>query len=271
LSAGGHPVALLWALPAVNLACIGGLAGVGAVWAARHGRNPLWGCLLPIVLNAGAPALRDLTDPLAALTAAGLLVSWLLHRPPWVVGAWAVAAVLSRETNAAIVLIVLSISLYHRSWRPAAWTGTALAAWLCWVGFLRWAYGVWPFLPGNLGAPFVGITYRLAHLDGAIGAGRAPIHAVGLGFLLLQMGLCVLILFFRPRGAPTLVALAGATLAATAGVPILIDGWSYTRVFLWMPLGIWLWSLQSGRRWPVWLLTPAALWPCFAVMQAWRL
>jgi len=86
----------------------------------------------------------------------------------------------------------------------------------------------------------------------------------------LQIGLSGAMAFFRAERTVLLVALAGAALAILAGVPIYLNGQSYTRVFLWMPLGIWLWSLQTGRRWPVWLLTPAVLWPCFALIQVWR-
>src|SRR5262249_16692304 len=86
---GGHPVALLWALPAINLAVLVGLAWLGATWATRHGRSAMWGVLLPIVVNAGTPALRDLTDPLSAFTVAGLLVAYLLGWRSWVVGLWA--------------------------------------------------------------------------------------------------------------------------------------------------------------------------------------
>ena len=32
-------------------------------------------------------------------------------------------------------------------------------------------------------------------------------------------------------------------------------------------IGVWLWAVQTGRAWPVWLLSPAVLWPCFALVQ----
>jgi hypothetical protein len=270
LLSGGDPERLLWALPALNLACIGGLAWLGGGWALRCGRSPLWGCLLPIVLNAGAPALRNLTDPLAALTAAGLLIAWLTGRGPWHLGLWAVAAVLSREQNAAVVLIVLLEALLRRHGPACVSLAAGLAVWAGWLLLLRHMYGAWPFQQGNLSPPFAGIVYRLTHISGAVGAHAAPIHALAIAFLLLQIGMSGAMAFFRAERTVLLVALAGAGLAILAGVPIYLNGQSYTRVFLWMPLGIWLWSLQTGRRWPVWLLTPAALWPCFALVQVWR-
>src|SRR5207244_3002432 len=72
LSGGGDPGRLLWAMPAINLLAAAGLAWLGAGLALRHGRSAWWGFLLPLVVNVGMPALRDLTDPLAALTACGL-------------------------------------------------------------------------------------------------------------------------------------------------------------------------------------------------------
>ena len=55
------------------------------------------------------------------------------------------------------------------------------------------------------------------------------------------------------------------------GVLIYASFDSYARVFVWMPLGIWLWALQSGRRWPMGFLAPWALWPAVALLQAWRM
>jgi hypothetical protein len=270
LLTGGDPHRLLWALPALNFACIGGLAWLGALWAVRHGRSALWGCLLPVVVNAGAPALRDLTDPLSTLAVTGVLVAWLLRQNPWVLGAWAVAAVLSREQNAAVVALVLLGALFHRRWPLAAGPAVALAVWAGWLLVLRAAYGTWPFQPSNASPPFAGIVYRLTHMSGAVGSHAAPIHAAAIAFLFLQMGLTVVMAFFRPGRTVLLVALAGLALAVLAGVPIYLNGQSYTRVFLWMPLGVWLWAVQSGRGWPVWLLSPALLWPCFALVQVWR-
>jgi hypothetical protein len=270
LLSGGDAERLLWALPALNLTCIAGLAWLGAFWAVRHGRNALWGCLLPIVVNAGAPALRDLTDPLSTLAVAGLLVAWLLRQNPWVVTAWAVAAVLSREQNAAVAGIVLLGALWQRRWPLAAGPAAALTVWVGWLLVLRAAYGNFPFLASNTSPPFAGIIYRLVHLRGAVGAHALPIHACAIAFLFLQMSLAVTMACYRPSRTLVLVALAGVALAVLAGVPIYMNGQSYTRVFLWMPLAVWLWGVQTGRAWPVWLLSPALLWPLFALVQVWR-
>ncbi|HLN29545.1 MAG TPA: hypothetical protein VK395_17485 [Gemmataceae bacterium] len=270
LSAGGDPVLLLWALPALNLACICGLSGLGAVYASHHGRSPLWGCLLPIVVNAAAPALRDLTDPLATFAVTGFLMSWLLGQGQRAQCAWALAAMLSREQNVAIVLIVLGNALTKRLWQRSLWLAAALAIFLAWMATLRHAYGAWPFLSGNLALPFAGIIYRLMHGNGIVGSHSIPIHMLAIGFLLLQVGLSICMIFLRAEHTVLFIALAGVILVTLAGIPIYMNGQSYTRVFLWMPLAIWFWSMQTGRSWPVWLLTPAFLWPCFALVQVWQ-
>ena len=41
--------------------------------------SPWWGFLLPLLLNAGTPALRDLTDPVATFAVCGLLAAWLMQ------------------------------------------------------------------------------------------------------------------------------------------------------------------------------------------------
>jgi hypothetical protein len=39
------------------------------------------------------------------------------------------------------------------------------------------------------------------------------------------------------------------------------DAWSYTRVFAWLPLGIWLSAIRDGRTALLYLLLGSALWP----------
>jgi len=269
-SGGGDPERLLWALPLLNLACIALLAWLGAVWARHHGRNPMWGCLLPIVVNAGTPALRDLTDPLASVAVTGLLVSWLLGRGAWVVSAWAMAAVLSREQNAIVIGIVFTEALLQRRWRVCACLSAVLAAWLAFLVLLHDVYGAWPIYSENMSTPFKGIIYRLNHIKGGTGSRGLPIHAIPIAELLLQIGLCLAMIFYRPQRPVLLVALAGAALAIMGGIPLYDTAHAYMRVFAWMPVGIWLWSIQSGRAWPVWLLSPTLAMPCFAVVQVWN-
>jgi hypothetical protein len=254
------------------------------VLASRYGRSTWWGFLLPVVVNVGAPALRDLTDPVATAAACGLLTAWLLGwRPIWL-ACWAVAAVLSREQNLAIVGIVLFGCLtanrgpglfFRREKRlvspyAAAALLVTVAVWLAWVGVLYGFYGTLPFLRVNVGAPLAGMWWRWTHLEGQVGAARLPIHAVAMVFLTMQIAISLLLPLARAEATAMLTALAGAALAFLAGPAIFENGQSYTRVFLWMPLGIWIWSMQTRRSWPIMLLSPAALWPLFALVQVWR-
>jgi hypothetical protein len=269
LSGGGDPERLFWVLPAINLAAIIGLAWLGARLAVHFARSPWWGVLLPVVLNTGMCALRDLTDPLATLTICGVITAWLLRWPAWQLAAWSVAAALSREQNNLILAIVLFEALWAgcRS-RAIALTAALLIA-VGWVLTIRAVYGVWPLAPGNVSPPFVGMWYRWTHLQGLSGALTRPLHIAGMLLLSVEVILSLALAFFRASRLAVLVALAGAGLALLGGTGIYENGWSYSRVFLWMPLGIWLWSMESRRRWPVFLLTATVFWQLAAVAQVW--
>jgi len=146
LMTGGDPHALLWVMPALNLAALAGISWLGALIAGHFGRSPWWGFALIFALNAGTPAFRNLTDPLSTLAACGLVTAWLLGWRVWVTAAWAIAAVLSREQNLVLVLIVLLESLIERRWRQTFGLASAVIVWLGWILTLRGVYGEWPFL-----------------------------------------------------------------------------------------------------------------------------
>src|SRR5262249_8377390 len=144
------------------------------------GRSPWWGVALPLVVNAGAPALRDLTDPVAILATSGLVTSWLLGWRPWQLAGWAVAAVLSREQDLVLILIVLLQALSNRRRAVLGALAVALLTWFGWICILRGCYGVWPFVSDNLNMPFEGIYYRLTHMLGGRGTSCSPVHVVGM-------------------------------------------------------------------------------------------
>ena len=52
-----------------------------------------------------------------------------------------------------------------------------------------------------------------------------------------------------------------------AGPVIFCDFWSYTRIFFWLPLAIWMIGLRRGLTWPAWCLLPAALWPLAGALR----
>jgi hypothetical protein len=266
---GGDPVRLLWVLPTINLLAIVSLSWLGARLAVHFDRSAWWGVLLPLVLNTGMSALRNLTDPLATVMACGLLTAWLLRWPVWQLAAWAFAAALSREQNVLIISIVLFEALRARCRSRAVGLVVALLLGVGWVITLKAIYGARPLVSGYISPPFAGMWYRWTHLEGLSGAVSRAIHVAGMLLLSFQVGLSIALVYFRANRLSVLIALVGAALAISGGTGIYLNGWSYSRVFLWMPLGIWLWSLESGRRWPALLLTSAALWSLAAVAQAW--
>jgi hypothetical protein len=273
LLSGGDPHRLLWAMPLVNLLAIAGLAWCGAALARRHGLSPWLGCLLPVAVNAGLPALRDLTDVVAACAAAALLLGWLRKSSAGVLLA-AAAALFSREQNLVLVLVVLGAALWGRCHRLALGLVVVLGLWGSWVAYLTAVYGAPPFLPahGNFTVPFGGMLHRWAQLTGP-GGSRAhiPVHAGCLLWLTGQMLLVGLVWRWRPERVVLLTALAGACLAACGGWSMYGDSWSYTRVFAWLPLGLWFACVQARKLWPlVPLCSVPALLAVLGVYQQWR-
>jgi len=268
LFSAGDPERLLWIMPAVNLLVLAALAALGGWYALRLGHSPWWGFTLPLALNAGLPTLHNLTDPLAALAVAALLVGWLSDTRPWVLGACAALAVLAREQNLLIVAILLLASLARGRFDRAVALAAGGAVWGAWLAGLWWAYGVWPMLPGGAAFtyPLVGMLYRLTHPGGNLHFSlRLSLFLMpAFGHLLWQVGLGLYLVgwygWHRER-VLALTALAAMALVLIGGVAIYGDFWSYTRIFFWLPLAIWLISLRSGCTWPAWCLLPAALWP----------
>jgi hypothetical protein len=268
---GGAPELLIWVMPAVNLAAIGGLAALGAWLALRHGLSGWWGFLLPLALNPGLPALRNLTDPLATLALVGLLGGWLVRAPAWAVGLCAAAAVLGREQNVAIAGLLLGAGLWARRWRDAAAVTAALLVWAGWVLTLRSAYGVWPFLPGqgNFAGPLEGYLARWAQLGHPLWSRKdTAMHLVAMLGLTLQSLLALYLLLRAPSGERVmpLVALAGVALVGAAGWSIYEDAWSYMRVLVWLPAGLWLAGLRARRGW-VLLLLAVDIYPTLHMAQ----
>jgi hypothetical protein len=268
LLSGGDGRLLVWVMPAVNLAAIFGLAWLGGWLAVRHGLSGWWGLTLPLAVNAGLPALRDLTDPLATLAVCALLAAWLCEGPWWSLLLTAAAALLGRELNLAIVLLLLGDAVVRRQPGRAAALAGGCVTWLAWVVALRLHAGVWPFLsPGNhtFDAPFAGMWFRWTHLGTS--PLRAMLHALRMLHLTLMIGMAGFLVTRRVDRVLAGVILSGVVLAIVSGSGIYEDAWSYTRVFAWLPLGLWLASVRCGWRGPLWLLLPAALWPLCAMLQ----
>ncbi len=272
LLTGGDENLLLWAMPAVNLAAILALSWLGASLALRYGCSPWWGFLLPLACNVGMPALRNLTDPVATMAVFGLLAAWLSGASWCTIACWATAAVLSREQNLPILVILLVAALWTGRRSTAVTLLGVLLLWGGWVCFLHSIYGDWPFLvaSGNLGMPLSGILHRWMYLQGMSGSRVIAMLQLGLvAHLTLQICLAFYLLRMRANRVIAAVTLYGVLLVVMGGSFIYETPWSSARVFVYLPMGIWLGSMEIGKRWPVLLLVPAAVWPVVAVALAW--
>jgi hypothetical protein len=270
LLSGGNPRLLLWTMPLVNLLAIAALAGLGAGMAREAGMSPWWGALLPFAVNAGMPALRDLTDVLSTLSVAALLIAWLRRWPWWSALPCAAATLFSREQNVVVVMLVLAFAVARFDKRWIAGLLAALLAWSLWLGVLRLFYSEWPLLPsnGNLGAPLSGMFYRWTHLTSE-SKPFALFHIVCLSALTLQLGLAFWLVRTPGDRLLRMTALAGAALALLGGVSLYGDNWSYPRVFAWLPLSVWLACVQLRWRWPLVALSAPALLPLAVLLHVW--
>ncbi|MHB1425990.1 MAG: hypothetical protein ACYC3I_22735 [Gemmataceae bacterium] len=272
LLSGGDARRLFWAMPLVNLLAIAALATLGAAAARGGGLNPWWGVLLPFAVNAGMPALRNLTDVLSTLSVAALLIAWLRRWPWWIVVLYAAAALFSREQNVVVVLLVLFSANWQAGLRQPLIAGllAALLLWSLWLGVLRIFYGEWPLLPagGNLAPPLTGMIYRWTHLA-ECSRSVALFHVLCLATLILQLGLALWLVGTPSDRLLRLTALAGAGLALLGGVSLYGDNWSYPRVFAWLPLAVWLACVQLRRRWPLVLLSAPAVLPLAILIHVW--
>lgn len=271
LVTGGDTYRLFLALPLINLFVLAGLTWLGARFALSCGRSAWWGVLLPVVTAMPMAMLRNLTDPLALFCVLGLLYVWIQRRPSWQVGLWGLAAMLSREQNIAIIGILFLLSLGSSRREYFIPLSLALLAQAAWILSLRWVYGSWPFLPsqGNLGLPLSGMLIHAQKLLTYSGSRMIWLmHVFGLLLIILQMGIAIVLLIrSRDRGVMTFVMLS-LLLTLCAGANVYESPWSFVRALSWLPLGIWLMTIQSERRWPILLLALNVVWPMAIVAQA---
>ncbi len=187
----------------------------------------------------------------------------------WVLLFWGVAAVFSREQNLVVVGLLLSAALWTRRPAAALCLVVPLALWSAWAVLLRMVYAAWPSPGDNLAMPFAGIAWRWTHL-GAADAGKAPVQALLMALLCLQVVVALYLAFAGRGGAIRALLLAAAVAAVVAGPAVYASPWSYLRVLVWLPLGVWLWAMRARRAWPVLVIAPSSVWTLLAVFQAWR-
>jgi hypothetical protein len=270
VASGGDAHLLLWVMPIINILAIGALAAVGALFARRHGLSPWWGFFLPLAVNAGFPALRDLTDVLSILTVAGVVVAWMLRWPVWQLALWAAAAVLCREQNIAIIGAILLVAAWERRWSACAVLGGALVLWVAWVIALRLMYGTWPFLPTqrNFDRPFAAFFRCWRHLKHQQLSANTLTHFACMVMVAAQVCLALYLAVRRTDAVLRLVLLGAVALAVTAGPAIYEDKWSFIRVLAWLPLAVWLGCIREQRRSLAALLALAAFLPLGVVLRS---
>jgi hypothetical protein len=203
---------------------------------------------------------------------AWLIYAWLRPAAWWTIALAASMAVLAREQNLAIVVLLLGMAVWQRRFGAAGGVMLALGLLAGWVTYLWQLYGQQPFLavPGNFDVPFSGIGFRLAHLGGNdhFSVRLSIIMAAFMAHLAIQLGLVCYMLFRGQRNAfLLLLTLGGALIALTGGNFLYRDFWTISRVFVWMPMGLWILSLQGQRRAVLAVLTLAVLWPIVGALR----
>ncbi len=164
-------------LVAVNIAAIGALGYLGALFAAAGGRHALAGLLLPGYFGLITSLSRDTAEPLAAaFLLAGLLA--VRARRPVLAAALLAYGALTRETvmvAVAAIAIMRIIGILRRRARPGrddlAWVVPSVA-FAAWQVVVKAATGSFPLLSDgsrNAGAPFIAplqaLRSNLAHVN----------------------------------------------------------------------------------------------------------
>jgi hypothetical protein len=132
-------------------------------------------------------------------------------------------------------------------------------------------YGISPFRTSGafFSLPVVGLigAFRTSL---AVASWRwVALNTLGLLTLLVDLG--VLVVLFRRRLDPVLrgVLVVGAILLLIGGVDLHIDFWGNQRVFVLLPLGVWLACVQLRRPRILVPLAAPALILLAVVVQAW--
>jgi hypothetical protein len=155
----------------VNIAAIGALGYLGALFAAEGGRHALAGLLMPGYFGLITSLSRDTAEPLAAVCLlAGLLA--IRGRRPVLAAALLAYGALTRETvmvGVVAIAIMRVIGILRRRTRPGredlAWA-VPTAAFAVWQIVVKAATGSVPLLADggrNAGAPFIAPLQAFRH------------------------------------------------------------------------------------------------------------
>jgi hypothetical protein len=163
-------------LVAVNIAAIGAMGYLGAMFARQSGRHAGWGLLLPGYYGLITSLSRDTAEPLAAACLLAALLAVRARRPVLAAVLLAFGA-LTRETvmvAVAAIAVVRVFGILRRRQRPGredlAWVVPA-AAFAAWQVVVKAATGRVPLLADggrNAGEPFIAPVRALEHNLGHI-------------------------------------------------------------------------------------------------------
>jgi hypothetical protein len=177
LASAGQRALIPYMLVAVNVAAVGALAYLGAMFARQGGRHAAWGLLLPAYFGLITSVSRDTAEPVAAaFLVAGLLA--VRGRRPVLAGSLLAFGALTRETvmvAVAAIAVVRLTGMARRRIRPGradvAWIVPA-AAFAAWQVVIYAVIGTFPLGADggrNAGAPFIApfeaIKYNLLHIN----------------------------------------------------------------------------------------------------------
>lgn len=295
LLSAGDPDLVPWSLVAINVVAAGALGWIGGGLARELGHHPGWGLVFVLWPGFAYSLSFDTSELLAMTFALGALLA-LRHRR-WAVAAVALgAAVLTRDTTAAVAFGVAASALVptvlvdrlttgspeeapdHRSHRRAtlAVGGSALALFVVWQFVQRARFGVLPLSASgdnNLAAPLTGLADLLRRVVPP-SSGAELFRLIG---ATLVVGVCAAAgwSWLRTRATWTeRVAWVGAV-----GVVLLLNAylWSGATAFLRASTEAGVLSalvvMGSGRRWAVPALGGAfgAVWLLVAVSQVAKL
>lgn len=243
----GQPKLLIWAMPIINLLMMVVLTWLGAVYSQRWNQSAWWGLLLPITLNALVPATRNLTDLVSFVAVFVLLMGWegrWKARWLWML---ATAAVLAREQNAVVLVVLMLAALRQLRWKEAGAIVAAGASLLAWMGYLWYVLDANPLPPrgGNLAPPGVGVLHWVNWQSHHIG--MRVVRWIYAGFLVGLLAVLVWRLW-KDRKLDVISATGwlGVLMILIAGPSIADDYWSYTRTLFLLPLAGWMLSVRVG-------------------------
>jgi len=258
----GQHAAVPYALVAINVAALGGLACLGGVLAQQAGRHALWGLLLAGYFGLMDSLSRDLTEPLGALCLIAGILAYRKRHPLLAAAAFGYG-VLTRET-VLIVPAVLGITRVVQIVRRRARPGADDLAWLVpavvftgWELVVKAATGVFPILSDsgkNAGVPFSAafssIAHNFAHPGTPVPGAPGAVIIWDIEFIVLALFALAALISLRATTVPLYerAALVVYVVTIFCLTPTNWDGYADLRAFVEVYLLAVLILLATPRR-----------------------